>query len=137
MPRPTASSLLSKFPFGTAPLVVLLVTFLAGSWVLAHPIPAKDPATIRLWAYTPEHIKQYETAAAAYERANPGVHIAVEQFEYRAMATRLRSAFWAGLDVPELVETNSTVGAGFFAGPVDEVGFLDLRPLLEKSGLMD
>ncbi|HEY3593377.1 MAG TPA: extracellular solute-binding protein [Polyangiaceae bacterium] len=137
MSRPTASSLLSKFPFGTAPLVVLLVTLLAGSWVLAHPSPAKNPATIRLWTYTPEHIKQYQAAAAAYERANPGVHISVEQFEYRAMATRLRSAFWAGLDVPELVETNSTLAAGFFAGPVDEVGFLDLRPLLESSGLID
>jgi arabinosaccharide transport system substrate-binding protein len=136
MPRPTVSSLLSKFPFGTAPLVVLLVTVVAGTWVLVHPVAA-NTATVRIWTYTPEHVKQYQSAAAAYERTHPGVHIAVEQFEFRAMSTRLRSAFWADLDVPELVETNATVAAGFFMGPVDEVGFIDLRPRLEQTGLLD
>jgi arabinosaccharide transport system substrate-binding protein len=136
MPRPTVSSIVSRFPFGTAPLVVLLVTLVAALWVVAHPFGAST-ATVRIWTYTPEHVKQYEAAAAAYERDHPGVHIAVERFEYRAMGTRLRSAFWAGLDVPELVETNSTIAAGFFMGPVDEVGFIDLRPRLERSGLLD
>jgi arabinosaccharide transport system substrate-binding protein len=129
--------LLSKFPFGTAPLVVLFVTLVSSVWVIAHPVAATSPATVRLWTYTPEHVKQYEAAAIAYERAHPGVKITVDRFEYRAMSTRLRSAFWANLDVPELVETNNTAAAAFFAGPVDEVGFLDLKPRLEASGLIN
>jgi arabinosaccharide transport system substrate-binding protein len=136
MPRPSASSIIAKFPFGTAPLVILVLTLLAGVWVLAHPARAST-ATVRIWTYTPEHVKQYQAAAAAYERDHPGVTIEIHRFEYNAMSTRLRSAFWSDLDVPELVETNATVAAGFFAGPVDEVGFVDLKPLLERSGLLD
>ena len=33
------------FPFGKAPLIILLVTLVAGGWLLLHP-PARHSATI-------------------------------------------------------------------------------------------
>jgi arabinosaccharide transport system substrate-binding protein len=127
---------LTKFPFGTAPLVVFAVTLLSGLWVAAHPIPPST-ATARIWTFSAEHVLQYEEASAAYGLLHPGASFEVKNFEYRAMATRLRSAFWADLDVPELVEMNSSRAAVFFAGPVEDVGFVDLRERLHSSGLFD
>jgi len=131
----TWDSLLAKFPFGTAPLVLLIVTSLAGLWVMVHPIAA-NTATARVWTFVPEHARQYRAAGAAYELLHPGVTIDVQQFDYQTVSTRLRSAFWADLDVPELVDVEISSAGTFFTGPVEEIGFVDLKPRLEASGLL-
>src|SRR6476469_9746407 len=128
-------ALLAKFPFGTAPLVVLILTSLAGLWVLAHPVEV-NTATARVWTFVPEHALQYRAAGAAYELLHPGVKLEVRQFERQAMNSSLRSAFWADLDVPELVDVEITSAGTFFTGPVDEIGFVDLKSRLEASGLL-
>src|SRR4029079_5300818 len=79
---------------------------------------------------------QYRAAGAAFELLHPGVTLDVRQFERQAMNSSLRSAFWADLDVPELVDGEIPPAGTFFTGPVDEIGFVDLKPRLEASGLL-
>ena len=54
-----------------------------------------------------------------------------------AVNSRLRAAFWADLDVPDLVEVEISRAGSFFRGPAEDVGFIDLMPILKRTGYYD
>jgi arabinosaccharide transport system substrate-binding protein len=123
-------------PLGLAPMVMLAVLVLAGAWLLANPVPKKT-ATLRLWTFTHIHADAYRQAAPAFEAKHPGVKVDIQLVHGDAVTSRLRAAFWAGLDVPDLVEVEISRAGSFFRGPVEEVGFLDLTERLRESGLYE
>jgi arabinosaccharide transport system substrate-binding protein len=55
---------------------------------------------------------------------------------FNAVNQKLRSALWAAVNIPDLVEIEKSAAGGFFRGPLDRVGFLDLRPYLERDGII-
>lgn len=124
------------FPFGPAPFVIFVMTLLAGGYVLLHPIPRSD-ANVRLWTFTPIHSDAYIKSARSFEQKHEGIRVKIELVHATAVTSRLRSAFWADLDVPDLVEVEISGAGSFFRGPVDQVGFEDLTPYLKQSGLLD
>jgi arabinosaccharide transport system substrate-binding protein len=61
----------------------------------------------------------------------------LELVHQQAVTNRLRAAFRADLDVPDIVEVEITRAGSFFTGPTEDIGFVDLTPYLERSGLLD
>lgn len=130
------SDLIERVPCGSAPLAILLATVVAAAWLaLGAARPPHPP--LRVWTFAREHRQCYDAVAADF-MAQPGhVAVSVEHVEQRAIEQRMRAAMRAGLDVPEIVDVEITAAGSFFAGPVDDVGFLDLKPLLERDGIYD
>ena len=124
------------FPFGKAPLIILLVTVVAGGWLLAHP-PARHEATLRYWTFADTHYFAYLNARPSFEAAHPGVTVDFQFVHAQAVTTRLRAAFWADMDVPDMVEVEISSAGTFFRGPPEDIGFEDLTPRLEADGLLD
>src|ERR1017187_6695811 len=129
-------SLADSFPFGLGPLVIVLLMLVSGGWLLFHPVPP-NAATLRLWTFANVHADAYRQALPGFEIQHPGVTVDVELVHGDAVTSRLQSAFWASLDVPDLVEVEISAAGTFFRGPVADVGFVDLTDWLKQSGYLD
>jgi arabinosaccharide transport system substrate-binding protein len=123
-------------PFGKAPFIILLTTLLSGGYLILNPI--EDSAvTLRLWTFASNHLEPYQKAVPSFEMNHPGSNIDVQLVHGDAVNSRLRAAFWADLDVPDLVEIEISRAGSFFRGPSEDVGFIDLLPILKKTGYYD
>ncbi|MFW6163460.1 MAG: ABC transporter substrate-binding protein, partial [Planctomycetota bacterium] len=76
-------------------------------------------------------------AAPVFEEEHPGVDVDVQLVHGVAVTSRLRAAFWADLDVPDLVEVEISSAGTFFRGPLDDLGFMDWTPWLKRTGYYD
>jgi arabinosaccharide transport system substrate-binding protein len=125
-----------SFPYGKAPLCLLILAILSGGWIAAHPVPKKT-ATLTYWTFAKPHYLSYLKAIPAFEAAHPGVKVDLQLVSGQAVTTRLQAAFWADLDVPDIIETEISSAGSFFRGPLNEIGFLDLTDRIHQSGLWD
>jgi arabinosaccharide transport system substrate-binding protein len=125
-----------SFPFGKAAFSMLALALLSGAWLAAHPSPPKS-ATLSFWTFAKTHSDAYKEAIPSFEAANPGVKVDLQLVAGSAVTTRLQAAFWADLDVPDLVEAEISAAGSFFRGPLKDVGFVDLTERIHRSGLWD
>lgn len=128
--------LIDLFPFGTAPFIILMITLFASFWLLFHPAVRKK-GNLSLWVFAHMHYNAYKKMAPEFEKSHPGTKLDLQMVHITAVTSRLRSAMWAGIDVPDMVEVEISFAGTFFAGPVEQVGFMDLKPWLTSSGLYD
>jgi arabinosaccharide transport system substrate-binding protein len=131
--RPTFQEL---FPFGKAPLLMLVIALVSGAWLALHPV-RESGATLKLWTFVYSNWLRYEDRAPQFEESHPGATVEIQNIAFPALVSRLRSAFWADLDVPDIVELEIGGAGSFFRGPVEDLGFRDLTPFIEKNGLQD
>lgn len=125
-----------SFPFGKAAFSMLALALLSGFWLAAHPSPPKR-ATLSFWTFANTHYDAYKQAIPSFEAANPGVKVDLQLVAGSAVTTRLQAAFWADLDVPDLVEAEISAAGSFFRGPLKDVGFVDLTDRIHRSGLWE
>lgn len=122
------------FPFGPAPLVMLVLAILAGAWLSLNQTKKKT-ATIRMWTFAKPHYEAYQKALPKFLEQHPGVTVDIQLVEGAGLNQRLRAAFQADLDVPDMVEIEISAAGSFFRGPKDHIGFMDLTPLLDRDKL--
>lgn len=130
---------MGRLPFGAGPALLIILAVASSGWLMAHPVhgPGNDPAMtcLRVWTFAQNHYKAYLEAIPAFEASHPGVCVTVEMVHYRAVNERLRAAFWADLNVPDLVEVEIAAAGGFFRGSLEDIGFVDLTDRIEAAGL--
>ncbi|HVK02387.1 MAG TPA: extracellular solute-binding protein, partial [Armatimonadaceae bacterium] len=124
---------MQRFPYGGAALALLLLALLSGAYILANPVPKKT-ATLTFWTFAKPHFDAYSEAIPAFEKAHPGVKVDIQLVSGEATSRRLRAAFWADLDVPDLVETEISTAGTFFRGSLENIGFVDLTDRIEAEG---
>src|SRR5947207_2796421 len=94
---------MTLFPYGRAALSILVLALLSGAWI-AWNRPGPKTATLTMWTFARPHYEAYLVAAKSFEAAHPGVKVEVQLVSGDAVTTRLQQAFWANLDVPDVVE---------------------------------
>lgn len=127
-------NIIENFPYGKAPFIILLITLVAAGWLFVHPIPGKT-ANLRVWTFAYTHSDAYKKVIPSFEAKHKGVKVDLQLVHIDAVTRRLQSAFWADLDVPELVEVEISFAGMFFRGPLEDIGFMDLTDWLISSGL--
>jgi len=114
-----------------------------GGAILTTAIYLAVPSTTHpgrdFWLFSPPNLPIYETAAAQWNatHTSPDDRINVRLIQYQALERRLVAAFTADAPVADLVETESHAMARAFAGPLNEVGYVDLTDRLRAEGLLD
>jgi arabinosaccharide transport system substrate-binding protein len=125
---------LDDLPLGLAPLLIASAGLIAGLYLFLHP--ARQPqADLTMWVFGALHSDAYREAAGRF-KARSGHSVDVQLINYNAVNQKLRSALWAAVNIPDLVEIEKGAAGGFFRGPLDKVGFLDLKPFLERDGIL-
>jgi len=133
----------SIYPFGKAPLVILILAILSGAFLLVLDIKhGKEPVPdLVLATQARNHKPAYDKAIAEFEamKAKEGknVKIKLQLVQKEALQSRLQSALQTGSPAPDLVELlEGTIGF-FTRGPIENVGFVDLTDRLKEEGLYD
>src|SRR5579862_7338737 len=122
------------FPYGRAALTILILALISGICLALNPTPPKT-ATLTMWTFAKPHYEAYLNAAKTFEAENPGVKVDVQLVSGDAVTARLQAAFWANLDVPDVVEVEISSAGSFFRGPLEHIGFADLTDRVHNSGL--
>lgn len=127
-----------EFPFGKAPLAILLLAIGSGASLLLanwsmHSGPRPD---LVMAIFSLEHADSYRPAIADFEKQH-NVTIQLQVVDQAALKGRLQSAMQVGADVPDMVELlEGTLGV-FTGGPIDDVQFVDLTGRIHDTGLYD
>lgn len=126
-----------EFPFGKAPLAILVLCVMSGVSVFLF---GRQTATARpdlvFATFTKEHAAAYAGAIAEFEKQH-NVTIQVQVVSQPALQGRLQSSLSVGAAVPDMVELlDGTLGV-FAKGPVEDVGFVDLTDRVKRAGLME
>jgi arabinosaccharide transport system substrate-binding protein len=125
---------LDDMPLGLAPLLIAGMALIAGLYLLINPARSQH-ADLTMWVFGAIHDDAYKAAAEGFS-AKTGREVDVQLINYNAVNQKLRSALWAAVNIPDLVEIEKSAAGGFFRGPLDKVGFLDLKPYLERDGIL-
>ena len=132
-----------EFPYGRAPLGILLLTLFAGAGLVAMnrgnggaaSAPQSKPDLV-LATFTKEHAAAYREALPAFE-AKHGCTVQIQVVDPRALQSRLQSAMQVGADVPDMVELQDGFMSYFIRGPLEDVKMVDLTDRLKSSGMYD
>ena len=126
---------LDDIPLGLAPLLIACMGIIAGLFLLVHPVSRRQ-ADLVMWTFGVSHSDAYKEAAERFSTAT-GRTVDLQLVNYNAVNQKLRSALWAAVNIPDLVEIEKSAAGGFFRGPIDKVGFLDLKPYMQRDGIID
>jgi len=127
--------MLERFPYGRAPLWLLLVALASTLAVfVTQRLDAAGRPDLTFATSAANHMEAYREAAALFERRRH-VRVSVELVHSRALQTRLQNAMLAKSPVPDLVELLFGDIAYFTRGPLSDVGLVDVTDRLEKEGL--
>ena len=116
--------------------VILLVALASTAAVLLWPIPRAEG--IELWTFARNHAEVYQRLAAGYNeraRAQGEEPIGVFLIDGAALQRRVLSGFWSGTPLADLVEVERGAISNIVAGPIEDVGFVDLTERIEAEGL--
>jgi len=127
---------MNAFPYGRAALSIFVLALFSGLWLIVQR-PPRNTATLTMWTFARPHYEAYTAAAKSFEAAHPGVTVNVQLVSGEAEPTRLQAAFWANLDVPDVVEVEISAAGSFFRGPLQHIGFSDLTDRIHRTGLWD
>jgi arabinosaccharide transport system substrate-binding protein len=125
---------LDDMPLGLAPLLIAAMALIAGLYLLVNPVGTRH-ADLTMWTFGVAHSDAYKEAAKNFS-ARTGQAVDVQLVSFNAVNQKLRSALWAAVNIPDLVEIEKSAAGGFFRGPLDRVGFLDLKSFLERDGIL-
>jgi len=125
--------MLDRFPYGKAPLVLLVIAVLSSlTFALTHR--SARPADLVLATFSRQHYDAYVAALPKFEQEHH-VKVNVQRIDFQSLEARLQSAIVANTDVPDLTEISEGTLGFFTRGPESDFGFADLTDLVKKDGL--
>ena len=123
-----------SFPLGKGPLVMLILFLISCLFVFA---PAEEKSkNIEFWVFAPTHYEEYQARLPIFETLHPDVNVQLINFG-NTMHDKLLTALLSDFGAPDIVEVEINSIGRFLKGDIDEVGFLDLLPRLEREGWLD
>jgi arabinosaccharide transport system substrate-binding protein len=127
------------FPFGLAPFIILVLTVVSGAflaWQTYQRASGGRKADLTMWTFARQHYEAYVKAGPSFQ-AKHHVKLDLQSVSGDAVTSRLRAAYWAGLDLPDVVEVEISSAGSFFRGPADEILFSDVTDFLTRPDPTD
>ncbi|MFC1737087.1 ABC transporter substrate-binding protein [Candidatus Hydrogenedentota bacterium] len=126
------------FPLGKAPLVMIVLFLVSATPIgLRTTLASSSDTELVFWVFAPPHYDEYEAKIPKFEAENPGVRVKLKKVFYEVLHDKLQSAFLSGYGAPDMVEIEFGQAGRFFKGRIQDIGFIDLKPLLERDGLRE
>jgi arabinosaccharide transport system substrate-binding protein len=114
--------------------VVLFVAIASSIGIFFYkPPPKKD---LEMWSFARTHMLMYEPLIAQWNKTDPK-SLEFHLLSVDVLARRLQSGFLSNVPVADLIEVERSTIGPVFAGPLADVGFVDLTDRLKREGLLD
>ncbi len=91
--------------------------------------------TSEIWLFSPQHRDLYAPHIEAWNRKNPEMPFQLSLLSQQALERRLLSGFFSEIPVANLVEVVREMAPKTFAGPLDQIGFVDLTDRIKEEGI--
>ena len=96
------------------------------------------PPGMEMWTFARNHVQLYEPIINDLNEELPEAErVNINLIAGTAMLRRMLSGFSAGTPVAEVMETERGMIGQVFAGPLEDVGFVDLTDRLEEEGILE
>ena len=125
-----------KLSFGMAPFLMLVICVLTLAYIIAHPIKKKNNAVV-FWTFAKTHRDAYLASLPEFVKSHQGLNVDFQLVDDSAVVQRLKAAFWADLEVPDMFETPIESAGSFFSGSLKDIGLMDITDKVHQSGLWD
>ena len=99
------------------------------------PVSPKDG--LQVWVFDVHQGQLYRSLAPEWDRHHPDLPLRVFDVVGPALQSRMLSGFYSGTPLADLIEIDRIQVAPAFAGPLQDVGFVDLTDRLAAEGLME
>jgi len=119
-----------------SPGVWLLVFLAIGSSILVFLLPVAPRPGLIFWLFDRNHAMLSQHIADQWNRENPDMPVQVTLIP-TSLGTRMLSGFYANTPVGDLIEVERSLIGQVFAGPLEDVGFVDLTDRLEEDRVGD
>jgi len=126
--------MLDKFPYGKAPLCLLVIALLASGLRALTVSGGPKRADLVLVTLSAYHYEAYQKAIPEFERQR-GIHVRLQFANATSLQSRLQNAMLADTEVPDMAELVENSLGFFTRGPRKDIGLLDLTDRIEDSGL--
>jgi arabinosaccharide transport system substrate-binding protein len=113
--------------------IVLLLA--VGSTVLVALLPVQPRPGMELWVFDRNHAQIARHLSEGWNRDHPASPVQVNLLTGAAITTRMLSGFYSDTPVADLIEVERSMIGQVFAGPLADVGFVDLTGRLERENL--
>ncbi|MFM1852174.1 MAG: hypothetical protein RIS54_1858 [Verrucomicrobiota bacterium] len=120
-----------------SPGVWLLVILALGSSFLVALLPVTPRPGMVFWLFSRDHAMLSEHIAAQWNAQHPATPVQVTLLSGAALNSRMLTGFYADTPVGDLIEVERSVIGQIFAGPIEDVGFVDLTDRLEAEQVGD
>ena len=105
------------------------------SAVIVALLPLQPRGGMQIWLGDGNHANLYRALAPEWNRRHPDLPLTVSLISGPALQSRMLSGFYSGTPLPDLIEVERGQIGQVFAGPLQDVGFVDLTDLLARDGL--
>ncbi|MEM9064103.1 MAG: ABC transporter substrate-binding protein [Planctomycetota bacterium] len=118
-----------------AAAAMTLLSAATGIAILATQNDHGEDAPNELWLFANRHEALYEPVIADWNSENPDAAIDMSLIGMAGLSRRTMDGFLARVPTAGLIEVETRIVGGLFAGPVESVGFVDLTERLEAEGI--
>jgi len=117
---------------------LLLITVLAAVSTTLVLVQSDAPQDgLQYWTFDRSHAQVAAQAAAAWNPRHAGLPVRVTALTGPTLLTRMLSGFYSDTPVGDMIEVERSHIGQVFAGPVKDIGFLDLTDRIDRDGLRD
>ena len=116
----------------------MLIALIAAASTLAvwlWPVPRHEG--LEFWTFGRQHFTAYKPEVERWNRAYPEKAVDLQLLQFTALERRLLSALQAETPVADFVEVERMVVGETFAGPLEDIGFVDLTDRLRAGGWLE
>lgn len=99
--------------------------------------PVTGKAGLQLWIFDSGHLLVYKSLKPSWDAEHPNQPLNLTILAGAGLQTRMMSGFYSGTPLADLLEIERSLAGLVFAGPLEDVGFLDLTDRLKTEGLLE
>ena len=114
---------------------IIVLIAIASSTLLALR-PSSSTAGMQMWLRTRNHYQLYEPVADEWNRVRTNSQpVQLHLLSDQALERRMLAGFLGSTHTADVIELERNLAGTCFAGPLDEVGFVDLTDRLQQEGI--
>lgn len=114
---------------------ILLVFVMSVLIVLAARGERED--AVEMWIFSPEHHALYQAHIDRHDLGSADPPLRVSILSIEGIQSRVLGGVYGGLESADLIEVERAISGPLFLAPEGSVGLRNLRPILEREGLLE
>jgi len=115
-------------------LVICILTVVSSGYILLRP--ERDTEGRLMWTFVQTRAPMYRDIVEEWGLAGEE-KMRIDLVEHGALGRRILAGFMAGTPLADILEVERSLAAPTWRGPIEAVGFVDLKERLREEGLLE